>query len=634
MPTQQQQQAGRRPACNDDSVSDIAYQLIIVLYRNLRSLQFSTLFITPLWSTAALARRWCGWLLGERLLIESAELTVGFVEAWLALAARLPIVGRVVRLAGFVFSAATPPSPHLSTTSAEDPDEPAWLREASVVLPPSPATPKTKRRSFAAPPPPITPPPATEPSVPADIQMTANEAMVSEAGVRLLVTAKLNEKPGSASGFYNPKMALRRSLCSHTLHAALAPGAWDGRAGEGLGGAGQAVRVVDGFSASGVIAIRWLHELAERRGASQLRAPQEVEITAVDFDEACCAMIARNASLNVIPSQPHDTAATAASASSRGTLRIACMDFRALLLLSPPFDFVHVDPFGSCVPYLDVLASRAAHGSVVSITATDTASLFANYPEVARRVYGVHANRKDPNWREVGARILGSALADACARHGRGIEVLHTHSPPSTHFVHMTARIRKGAAAADATRALIVGAVTPDGNEVGPLWLGPLQSEAFLTRCLASCSAGGGGNGIDHCIGSGSGSGSGISKGGGGGSGNGSGGKAPRADSLHRETQKAFALAMADAPGLPPFSMHVGSRSPAELVAMLRTRGYGASRSAFDPQRVRTEAPPSEWQEIEGVTKSKPRPRALSSSIPPPPSPPEPSPSTPAPVGG
>jgi tRNA (guanine26-N2/guanine27-N2)-dimethyltransferase len=63
-------------------------------------------------------------------------------------------------------------------------------------------------------------------------------------------------------------------------------------------------------------------------------------------------------------------------------LRVACADFRALLLHAPPFDFVHVDPFGSCVPFLDTLASRAAHGSVVSVTATDTSVLFANYPEV------------------------------------------------------------------------------------------------------------------------------------------------------------------------------------------------------------------------------------------------------------
>ena len=200
--------------------------------------------------------------------------------------------------------------------------------------------------------------------------------------------------------------------------------------------------------------------------------------------------------------------------------------------------------------------------------------------QVTLRVYGATASRKDGNWREVGVRILCAAMADACARHGRGVDVLHSHSPPGTHFVHVTSRIRKGAAASDASRALIGRAYTPDGHEVGPLWLGPLQSAPFLRRCLASCAA-------DEPPPDAN--------------GGGAGRRLPPApkpspassaeEELQREARKAFEMALADAPGLPPFSVHTGSRSPTALVEALRAAGHSASRSAFDPMRLRTDAP-------------------------------------------
>ena len=119
----------------------------------------------------------------------------------------------------------------------------------------------------------------------------------------------------------------------------------------------------------------------------------------------------------------------------------------------------------------------------------------------------------------------------------------------------MVARIRKGAAAADATCRLVALARTPDGTEaVGPLWLGPLQSAAFVARCLTSAKA-------------------------------------------HSDTDatRAFERNLADAPGLPPFTRRVGSQSPVAAVEALRAHGHSASRSAFDPQRVRSSATEEAW---------------------------------------
>ena len=157
------------------------------------------------------------------------------------------------------------------------------------------------------------------------------------------------------------------------------------------------------------------------------------KVTAADIEPRCCELAARNAALNRLrvrrlrtslqeeDEQPAATAhercrpdATASDMSvaeagdgmdvsnqgggaekggscsdgeggEGGELRVVCGDARALLLLSPPFEYAHLDPFGSCTPHLDAFAARAPHGGLISLTATDTAALYAHYPQVRAR---------------------------------------------------------------------------------------------------------------------------------------------------------------------------------------------------------------------------------------------------------
>ena len=193
--------------------------------------------------------------------------------------------------------------------------------------------------------------------------------LVHEGGVALHVGVSLALAPGASSGFYNPKMATRRAICVCELGAALASGPWSGDASGGLGDASCPARVLDGFAGAGALALQWALSLPS--------ASRAVELIAADADEACCDLIRRNAQLNRVPSYCARGGALAAaggsaplgtsarSTSPHGTpssavaLGVACADVRALLLLSPPFEYVALDPFGSCAPYLDAVASRA-----------------------------------------------------------------------------------------------------------------------------------------------------------------------------------------------------------------------------------------------------------------------------------
>ena len=176
-----------------------------------------------------------------------------------------------------------------------------------------------------------------------------------------------------------------------------------------------------------------------------------------------------------------------------------------------PYDFIHLDPFGSAAPHLDAAVSRAPHLGVVSITATDTAALWGIYPAVARRRYGAVtavetsdgcsagvASRRPPWFRELGVRVLLGAIARAAARHDRGIAPLC--SLVSDHFVQVTVRVSRGAAAADRSSsdeaigrfwhcevcdvAACGGLERPcaHAHSLGPGWLGPFGEMGFLRR--------------------------------------------------------------------------------------------------------------------------------------------------------
>ena len=476
---------------------------------------------------------------------------------------------------------------------------------------------------------------------------------VDEGGARLGVAAALNGKPGSVSGFYNPAMRANRELCVHELSAALAAGPWhacggDGdtstseEGGEGLGSAEHTVRVLDAFTATGALAIRFAVE-AGRTAATRHVLP--LHVSAADIDARCIDLARTSAELSGLSTTTASAAlmatggieeagrpaadgelaslhtrterlftddeycqastglsverptkaATSASvrlklhacAGSRVILRlelstsesaaappasppVLCLvhaDARALLFLEPlPFDYCHLDPFGSCAPYLDAFLARSPHGGLLSLTATDTSALYAHYPAVSRRLYAADLSRADGNWREAAVRVLCAAVATAAARQQRGIHVLHGTS--AAHFVHVLVRVKRGAAAADASVSLVRNLTTPDGATLGPMWAGALNAPRFLRRCIAAATAAGARPG------------------------------ATTADTVAAASARAlFERSLDDSPALPAFSIPTGHVPPSGLIDALRARGFSAHRSAFDGdggivrKRVRTDAP-------------------------------------------
>ena len=80
------------------------------------------------------------------------------------------------------------------------------------------------------------------------------------------------------------------------------------------------------------------------------------------------------------------------------------------------FDFIDIDPFGSPIYYLPFITKFLMKGSILSITATDTKTLFGLKADTALRRYGIKTVSTD-FYREYGTRVLITATILTLARY-------------------------------------------------------------------------------------------------------------------------------------------------------------------------------------------------------------------------
>ena len=182
--------------------------------------------------------------------------------------------------------------------------------------------------------------------------------------------------------------------------------------------------------------------------------------------------------------------------------RVVERDVNALLHESV-FDVVDVDPFGSPMPFVD--AAFANTRDLVCVTATDTAPLCGAHFAAGKRRYAA-VPRNTEYHREMGVRILLSALARTAARYDVGIEPICAHA--TRHYVRCYLDLEHRATAGDDAldrlgyvhhcedclhrsheRGLLShppGACPACGSDrvltAGPLWLDAVADPAFVER--------------------------------------------------------------------------------------------------------------------------------------------------------
>lgn len=281
------------------------------------------------------------------------------------------------------------------------------------------------------------------------------------------VVVRVPEQPEAGAGeavFFNPAMALNRDVTVAALRA------FRDREPE-------ASTYLDANAATGIRGVR--------------AAADGWAVTCVDVDDDAVALARANLRGNDLAG------------------RVRARDANVELHRNR-YDVVDVDPFGSPVPFADAAVRGASR--LLCVTATDTAPLCgAHFAAGVRRYDAIPRNTE--YHREMGLRILLSALARTAARHDVGVEPLLSHA--TRHYARTYLAIDRRATAADVARdalgflhhcqdclhrAVESGPIPHppttcpacEGDRVvtaGPLWLGPIREREFVTETRSQLSA-------------------------------------------------------------------------------------------------------------------------------------------------
>ncbi|CAJ0968042.1 unnamed protein product [Ranitomeya imitator] len=202
---------------------------------------------------------------------------------------------------------------------------------------------------------------------------------------------------------------------------------------------------LDAFSSTGIMGLQWAKHLGN-----------SVKVTVNDINESSVARIRENCHLNKIRTvakadEMPDAAPEISDKDFVATVEVTNMDANILMHMRS-FDFIHLDPFGTSVNYLDAAFRNVRNLGIISITSTDTSSLYAKNTHVAKRHYGCNLIRTE-YYRELAARVVLAAVARTAARCNKGIEVLL--SVALEHFVLVIVRVLRGPSLADESMKMI-----------------------------------------------------------------------------------------------------------------------------------------------------------------------------------
>ncbi|XP_068118483.1 TRMT1-like protein [Hyperolius riggenbachi] len=310
----------------------------------------------------------------------------------------------------------------------------------------------------------------------------------SNTDVQVLPNFNTPQKSGT---FFNPVMKTNRQL----IFCALAV----------LTEERKPLECLDAFSATGIMGLQWAKHLGN-----------SVKVTLNDISDSATAIIRDNCHLNqmkvVMRGEEKELPENQNVEDFVATVEVTQMDAN-VLMHTRCYDFIHLDPFGTSVNYLDAAFRNLKNLGILSVTSTDTGSLYAKTVHVAKRHYGCNIIRTE-YFKELAARVVLAAVARAAARCNKGIEVLL--SVALEHFVLVIVRVLRGPTPTDDSIKMINNLIhchwceervfQKEGNMLeenpynqlpcdchesmpgrsavllGPVWSGSLFSSGFLRR--------------------------------------------------------------------------------------------------------------------------------------------------------
>ena len=257
--------------------------------------------------------------------------------------------------------------------------------------------------------------------------------------------------------FFNPKMKQLRDISVAFLNSV--------DVGEG--------KVVDATAASGVRGIRYYLETKCN------------DVTFVDIDPNACAAIRKNMKM------------------SKAKGRVVSQSFQDFAnTCDEKFDVVDIDPFGTPTPFVYDALKLCKSGTVLMVTATDTAVLCGAQRLACTKMYA-SVPLHNELCHEAGLRILINYVLRNAAQYDFGIEVLL--SIADMHYMRVFIKLDRGAKKAfesikevgfadycnDCRSFKVAKGLAPGDlgkcdychaqlERAGPMWLGKLREESVI----------------------------------------------------------------------------------------------------------------------------------------------------------
>jgi tRNA (guanine26-N2/guanine27-N2)-dimethyltransferase len=360
------------------------------------------------------------------------------------------------------------------------------------------------------------------------------EKIIQEETVKIhaYVDGKVSKK---LPVFYNPVMKLNRDVSILLLNSA-------GKNG---------MQIADPLAGSGIRSIRFLKEL--EKGII-------LNLSLNDLSKDAVKNISKNMKLNGI--RP-----------DKERLRISNEDANLFLLNSTGFDYIDIDPFGSPCPFLDSAVKRISRGGILAVTATDTAALAGSSRNACLRKYWAEPMR-NTLMHEVGMRILARRVQLIGAEHEKALTPIFTYT--DQHYYRLFFSCEKGRQKVDELlrehKYLLYNPMSAEVKtsgtvfntetgwiSAGPLWAGALWDIRLVKAMQKNCEK-----------------------------------NDPKLASLVAAVEDE---AKVDAIGFYSVNLisgilKLGEPPKRELViSRLINRGFSASRTHFDGQGIRTDAP-------------------------------------------
>eukprot|EP00058_Branchiostoma_floridae_P008194 XP_002593682.1 hypothetical protein BRAFLDRAFT_131790 [Branchiostoma floridae] len=246
-----------------------------------------------------------------------------------------------------------------------------------------------------------------------------------KVAVEMGVTLKIKENhatPEKTDTFYNPKMRMNREM----VLCALATMAEEQ----------DQLRCLDAFGATGIEGILWTKYLKSKR-------PQ---VTIGDIKEETVTLIRRNVRSNGFRVKTEDnkrvtdredrrtnndggcsvddnsTEREDTEVMKKPEIEVVCCDAN-VLLHQRPFDFVHLDPYGCSVQYLDAAFRNVPKDGIVAVTSTDTSAVYGKCPNVTQRHYNGYITRSE-FMREMAVRLILASVVRHLDPYGCSVQYL------------------------------------------------------------------------------------------------------------------------------------------------------------------------------------------------------------------